>query len=168
MISGLTIGRERYAANQQQMYAVRARAVELRERLTALVDEDAQAYQAVLRAHSLPKNTGAERDFRAAETRRALRHAADVPLEIAEACATLIDLAAEAAAFGNRNAAGEAAVAALMAQAAMRGAVLTVRANLEYSQDPVVTKAIESRLTRLLDKGAAALERALGAAGLGG
>jgi formiminotetrahydrofolate cyclodeaminase len=167
MVTGLTIGRERYAANQQQMCGVRARACALRERLTILVDEDARAYQAVIKAYSLPKVTEAEGNLRTSEIRRALRHAAEVPLEAAEACAELIDLAAAAAALGNRNAASDAAVAALLAQAAMRAAVLTVRTNLDCLQDPLVTKATEARLTQLLDTGEVALERALGAARLG-
>jgi len=167
MVTGLTIGRERYADNQQQVSSLRARACMLRERLTALVDEDAQAYQAVIKAYSLPKVTEADGNLRTAEIRRALHHAAEVPLEAAEACAELIDLAGTAATLGNRNAAGDSAVAALLAQAAMRGAVLTVRINLDGLQDPLATTATEARLTQLLDTGEVALARALGVAGLG-
>ena len=167
MVVHLTIGRERYAAYQQVMFVVRDRASMLLERLAVLVDEDARAYQEVIKAYSLPKVTDAEKYLRSAEIQRALRRAAEVPLEAAEACAELIELAATSAAHGNRNAASDAGVAALLAQAGMRGAVLNVRTNLNCLQDPVLTAATEDRLCQLLDRGEVALVRALNAVGLG-
>lgn len=167
MVARLTIGRERYAASQQEMLRVRARADILRERLTALVDEDARAYQDVIKAYSLPKVTEAKSELRAAEIQRSLYRAAMVSLEAASACAEVIELAATAAALGNRNAASDAAVAALLAQAAMRGAVLNVRTNLSCTQNPALTAATEARLCRLMDTGEVSLARALTAANLG-
>jgi formiminotetrahydrofolate cyclodeaminase len=149
------------------MDRVHDRAATLERRLTALVDEDTMAYQNVIGAYSLPKVTESDREHRTAEIQKALRHASEVPLEAAEACAELIELAATATALGNRNAASDAAVAALLAHAAMRGAALNVRTNLRCLRDQVFGTAAEARLGQLLDAGELALARALTSAGLG-
>ena len=167
MVARLTLGRERYAASQQQMIRVRERAETLQRRLTALVDEDTLAYQDVMKAYSLPKAAEADIALRISEIQRALCRAAEVPLEVAEACEELIELAATSAALGNRNEASDAGVAALLAHAGMRGAVLNVRTNLDSLLDPAFNSATEARVSQLLAAGDVALARALTAAGLG-
>jgi methenyltetrahydrofolate cyclohydrolase len=167
MVTRLTIGRERYAANQQQMHDVRKRAETLLQRLTALVDKDAVAYDGVIEAYVWPKDSEAERIRRAAGIQDALRHASEVPLEAAEACAELIELAATCTSFGNRNAASDAAVAALLAYAGLLGALLNVHANLKQVQDQDFVDATEARLGQLRKVGEFELERALTSADLG-
>jgi methenyltetrahydrofolate cyclohydrolase len=164
MVARLTIGRERYSSNQRQMVDVRNRAEMLQSRLTALVDEDALAYHRVIEAYSLPKNSGTERDRRAAKIQDALRYAAEVALEAAETCAELIELAATGAALGNRNAASDAAVAALLADAGLRGALLNVRTNVRHVRDHLFVAAVEARLTHLRNAGEVGLTRALASA----
>jgi glutamate formiminotransferase/formiminotetrahydrofolate cyclodeaminase len=66
---------------------------------------------------------------------RALLSAAQVPLETARACARVAELAAIAAEKGNTNAASDAGVAALLAEASCRGAVLNVRINVASLED---------------------------------
>jgi methenyltetrahydrofolate cyclohydrolase len=167
MVARLTIGRERYAAYQEQMIRVRNRAETLQKRLTALVDEDTLAYLDVMKAYSLPKVAEADSALRVSEIQRALRRAAEVPLEAAEACAELIELAATSAALGHRNAASDAAVAAVLAHAGMRGAALNVRTNLDYLRNQAFSSASEARVSQLLATGNAALARVLTATGLG-
>jgi methenyltetrahydrofolate cyclohydrolase len=167
MVARLTIGRERYAAYQEQMIRVRNRAETLQKRLTALVDEDTLAYQDVMKAYALPKVAEADSALRVSEIQRALRRAAEVPLETAEACAELTELAATSAALGNRNAASDAAVAAVLAHAGMRGAVLNVRTNLDCLRNQAFNSVSEARVSQLLATGDAALARVLAATGLG-
>jgi methenyltetrahydrofolate cyclohydrolase len=164
MVSRVTIGRERYSAHQQQITDVCARAEVLKSRLTDLVDEDALVYGAVIRAYSLPKCSETERDRRAAKIQDALRRASEVALEAAEACAELIGLAAIDAALGNRNAASDAAVAALLAHAGLRGALLNVHTNVSHVRDQIFVEATRARLTQLREAGEVGLARALASA----
>jgi methenyltetrahydrofolate cyclohydrolase len=167
MVARLTIGRVQHAAIQQQMIHVRDRAETVQRCLTALVDEDALAYQEVMTAYSLPKIDEAANALRTSEIQRALRHATEVPLEAAEACAELIELAATSSALGNRNAASDAAVAALLAHAGLRCAVLNVHTNLRSLRDEPFKSSAEARLSQLQVAGEAALEKALTAASSG-
>src|SRR5688572_4825832 len=65
----------------------------------------------------------------------ALVGAAQVPLETARACSAVAALAAVAAERGNTNAASDAGVAALLAEAACRGAVYNVKINVSSMTD---------------------------------
>lgn len=167
MVAELTIGREQYAACQQRMIHVRDDAETLRQRLTALVDEDARAYQDLMLGYSLPRVTEADNAQRTSAIQRALRRASEVPLETAEACGALIELAATGSALGNRNAASDAAVGALLAHAGLRCAVLNVNTNLRTLRDEPFKADVGARLGELQATGDAALAKALTAASLG-
>jgi formiminotetrahydrofolate cyclodeaminase len=166
-VARLTIGRSQYAACEKEMLRALDRAEALQSRLAVLAAEDALAYRAVIQAYALPKETEIERARRAAEIQRALRYAVEVPREAAEACGELLELAASCVALGNRNATIDAAVAALLAHAGMRGAALNIRANLNYIRDDAFTQVIDTRLNQVLAAGETALARALLAANLG-
>jgi glutamate formiminotransferase/formiminotetrahydrofolate cyclodeaminase len=130
MVIGLTVGRKKYAAVEEDMKALAVRASALRRTLTALVVRDADAFERVRAAYALPSEGDASALARANAIRTALLHAAEVPLETARAAAQVAELASCVAESGNRNAVSDAAVAALLAEAACRGAALNVRINV--------------------------------------
>ena len=164
MVARLTLGRPKYAAHQDEMAAVEVRANALKTRLLALVDADTAAYNRVTDAYKLPKDTDAQKTRRTAAIQTAFRAATEAPLASAEACAEVLDLAGQVAAHGNRNAASDAAVAALLAHAGLLGAVRNVRINLGSLQDAAFRAHAENRVTLLLEAGESALGRALAAA----
>jgi formiminotetrahydrofolate cyclodeaminase len=167
MVARLTIGRAEYALCSDEMTCVLDRAEVLRRSLAILADEDTTAYLSVMVSYSLPKTTEAEGAARRAEIQRVLRRAAEVPREVAAACSELVELAVTCAARGNRNAASDAAVAALLAHAGMYGAVLNVRTNLSFIRDDSFKSVMEGQLRQFLAAGESALSRALAAADLG-
>ncbi len=164
MIARLTMGRPRYVAVEAEMARVCERADVLRSRLLALADADSQAYAAVMAAHRLPKETAAQAAARDAASQAALCEATAVPLATAEACAEALTLATQVAASGNRNAAGDAAVAALLAHAGLVGAARNARLNLRGLTDTRYRAEVDARSAAILVTGDAALTAALQAA----
>lgn len=130
MVAGLTIGRKKYAAVEAEMKSLAAEATALGNTLSALVERDAQAYAKVMDAYALPRDTEAQGAERARAIDAALLGAAEVPLETARACAAVASLAERAARHGNPNCVSDAGVAALLAEAACRGAAYNVRINV--------------------------------------
>ena len=130
MVTGLTIGKKKYAAVEDQMKSLSLRASALRRQLTELVQRDADAYEHVRAAYALPREPESAAATRDAAIQAALILASEVPLETAQAAANVAELAATIGEQGNTNAATDAAVAALMAEAACKGAVLNVRVNV--------------------------------------
>ena len=164
MVARLTLGRTKYASHQGEMALVEAKADLLKTKLLTLVDADAAAYNQVTEAFKLPKDTDVHKAERAASIHSAFRIATDVPLATAEACAEVLVLAGQVAAHGNRNAASDAAVAALLAHAGLRGAARNVRINLDSLNDTMFCAHAADRVAALLEAGDVALERALASA----
>ncbi|HEX6313982.1 MAG TPA: glutamate formimidoyltransferase, partial [Gemmatimonadaceae bacterium] len=135
MVAGLTVGRKKYASVEPEMKEIALKAAALVTQLQALVERDAKAYESVTTAYKLPKDTDEQIRLRTDAIDGALVYAAQVPLETARACAKVAALAAAAAARGNPNAASDAGVAALIAEAACRGAVYNVRINVSSMTD---------------------------------
>lgn len=135
MAAGLTVGRKKYAAVEDRMQATLAEADTLRADLLRLVDEDALAFQRVMAAYRLPKATETEAAARQAAVQAALVGAAQTPLATAEKAVAALRLLLPVARDGNPNARTDAAVGALMAEAATRGAALNVRANVRDIDD---------------------------------
>ena len=130
MVAGLTIGKKKYAAVDAEMREVAVRAAAVGNTLASLVARDASAYAIVAAAYKLPAETDAEKTDKTARIDEALLHAADVPLETARACADVAELALLVAQKGNTNAASDAGVAALLAEAGCVGASYNVRINV--------------------------------------
>lgn len=130
MVAGLTIGKKKYLAVEEEMKSLALRASALRRQLAGLVQRDADAYERVRTAYAMPREPQEAVDARAAAIRDALIFAAEIPLETARAAVAVAEIAATVAERGNSNASCDAAVAALMAEAACKGAVLNVRVNV--------------------------------------
>lgn len=150
MVSGLAIGKEGYEAVQGELRDLEGRAKALQARFLALADEDAKAYDAVIAAMRLPKNTDTDRVRRVEAMQAAYRQATDVPLETMQACSEALGLALLAAQKGNRSAVTDAGVAALTAEAGLRAAGLNVRINLNALRDNDFRGRIEDRLATIL------------------
>lgn len=130
MVAGLTIGKKKYVAVEAEMKELSLRASALRRQLSDLVQRDADAYEQVRQAYALPREPEQAAAARNDAIQAALIFASEVPLETARAAAAVTELASAVAERGNTNAATDAAVAALMAEAACRGAALNVRVNV--------------------------------------
>ncbi len=152
MVAGLALGRKGYEAVQDDLRRLEARALPIQERLVALADEDAAAYELVLQAMRMPKGSDAEKAARVQAMQAAYREAAKVPLETVERCVESLEVALEAARKGNRGASTDCGVAVLLAEAAIGGASLNVRVNLSSLTDEAFRSATEARLGSLLER----------------
>lgn len=154
MVAGLTVGRKKYAAVEAEMKEVALAAAALVTELSALVAQDAAAYGAVSAAYKLPAESDADAASRRSAIGRALLGAAEVPLRTARACVRVLELAETVAARGNPNAVSDAGVAALLAEAACRGAIYNVRINVSALEDKTEGARLVDECGRLLAQAA--------------
>jgi glutamate formiminotransferase/formiminotetrahydrofolate cyclodeaminase len=160
MVSGLTVGRKKYAAVEDEMKELGLRANHLVRRLAELKEEDAAAYAAVSESYKLPKETAEQQATRDAAIQAGLMKAAEVPLETARWCGEVAELAAVCANKGNTNAVSDAGVAALLAEAACRGAAYNVRINVVAMPDRAKGAPLAKEAERLVASCAASAKRA--------
>lgn len=135
MVCHLTEHKPGYEPVQAELPLLVEHAERLRTELTKLIDEDAIAYTTVVNALKLPKTTDEEKGRRRDTLQKAFIAAANIPLQTARLCGDLLQLAADVAHKGNKNSITDAAVAALMAQAASEAAILNVSINLTSIKD---------------------------------
>jgi len=135
MVSGLTIGRKKYAEVEAEMQAVRVMAEKLRAEMTQAVDDDAASFEAVIGAFKLPKETEAQQKSRTAAIQRATLNAAHIPLHSAERSVKIMELAVKCAEHGNLNAISDALSGFAMSRASLTAAAYNVRINIHSLPD---------------------------------
>jgi methenyltetrahydrofolate cyclohydrolase len=150
MVGNLTLGKPRYAAVEGEMTTMVGQSEALRRRLASLIDADARAFDQVSRAMQMPRDTDQARTARTEAVQDALKAAAVVPLQIAEACREVMTLAQQAAAQGNPNVVSDAGVAMLMAESGLRSAALNVLINLRWIKDDDFVQTYDARLRDLV------------------
>ncbi len=135
MVCNLTIGKKKYAEVEEDMKKVLGESEPLREQFTGLIEKDTLAFQKVMEAYALPKDTEPQKALRAAAIVGATKEATLIPLEVMKHCIDALALAQEVASKGNINSISDAGVCAHMLHAACEGAALNVKINLNSLND---------------------------------
>jgi len=142
------------------MKDVLAKAEDLRHRLTGMIQEDVRAFDTVMGAYGMPKETDADKAARDAAIQDALKQATEVPICCCRLAREVIDLALTASEKGNLNVISDAGVGVLSANAALRSAALNVYINVKMISDKSFTDGKLSELENLLAGAEATTEKA--------
>lgn len=160
MVCNLTLGKEKFAAQEAEVESVLVKAERARERLLELVQEDAAVFNSFMSCYKLPKATEEEKAARTAAIRAAAKKAAEVPLAIARESFAVLELADELVVYGNPGVITDGACSGLLARAALRCAEYNVRINLGLTKDAEWNAQVQTELEAMLTQ-AEALEAKL-------
>jgi len=152
MVANLTVEREKYEQTWKSMEEVKKTAGNLSARFLELMQEDTDAYQKVMAAFQLPKETEEEKASRQAAIEEAMKRAATVPLETLRASERLVGIAREAVQGGNPNAITDAGAAVQLANATAVVASYNVRINLSRIKDEAFVAACEKEVDEALKR----------------
>jgi formiminotetrahydrofolate cyclodeaminase len=153
MVVNLTVGKKGFEAHQTELKKIREEAHSQREALASTIARDIDAYQEVMNAYLLPKTTEDEKRKRKEEIQKSLKKAADPPLFTAVTSLKVMKLCQEAVEKGNPNAISDAAVGALLADAALWGGMFNVLINLSVLEDKKYVQKMKKELKRLTLEG---------------
>ncbi len=131
MVCNYTVGKAKYAAVEPDIRELMVQAEELREELLACIDGDAEAFEPLSRAYSIPKDD----PTRAEVMEACLRKAASVPMRILELSCRGILLHRELAEKGSSLMASDAGTGVVLCWGAMYGAAMNVRVNTKLMSD---------------------------------
>ena len=160
MVANLTLGREKYAAADATLRPARDRLTALRASLLEGAAADEAAYQTYRDAATLPRTSEGEKTTRTDAMQRALIAATDVPLGIARAAHEVAEILEAVAREGNPHVRSDAALGALLAEAALRGALLNVRGNAAMLEDRALAATYLADADLLEQAGCEAAQRA--------
>ena len=149
MVCALTIGKQKYAEVEDDVRALQDRAESLRQELQELAEADVDAFRRLSVAYKLPRETSADVAIRRDAIQQATRIATDVPLRTARAAANVLPLCQPAAEKGNSAAISDVGVAALLAQAAVRSALLNVNINLHSLEDAIYVRKTRAQVQEI-------------------
>jgi len=152
MVANFTVGREKYAAVQDDVQSALVESERLRSELQGLVQADTEAYGMVAASYKLPRETEEQKLGRTMAIQAALRSAVQVPMAVARACRLVLLWAADLADKGNPNLITDAGVSAKLALAALECAVLNAEVNLVSMTDKTYVNACQNELQALVEE----------------
>lgn len=151
MVGSLTVGKKKYAPVEPEIVSLNAQAQALRRELERLVTADAEVFEPLSKAYSLPKSTPEELAHREQVMAVVLEEACAVPMEIMEACGKALDLVERYAAIGSVMAVSDAGCAAVFCKAALQAASLNVFINTQSMPDRAHALELNARAEGLMD-----------------
>jgi glutamate formiminotransferase/formiminotetrahydrofolate cyclodeaminase len=149
MVCNLTLGKEKYSGVQDEIKSVLKISEKLRNDLTRMIDEDTNAFNQVIKAFKLPKNTDVEKKKRNDAIQKGYRVAAEIPLLTARTCAEMMKVLMVVAEKGNINSITDVGVSAIMAKACVESAILNVKINLKSIKDEKVVTNISNEVKNI-------------------
>lgn len=160
MVCNLTIGRKKYADVEKMMVAGLEKAEHLRQTLLNLMEADVRAFDGVMAAYKLPKDTPEQKTARSAAIQMGLKEATRTPMETLAACVAVLELAPQIIESGNPNVISDGGAGVLSAHAGMMIASLNVRINLNAIKDESFVAYSAREMAELIARGNAAKEKA--------
>src|SRR5438045_1469210 len=148
MVANLSAGKRGWDEKLDYFSGWAVKAQCLKDELLFLVDEDTAAFNRVMAAFGLPKDSAEEKAARAKAIQSANKHAAEIPLKVMATAAMTYELLAEMAEKGNPASISDVGVGLLATRACIEGAAMNVRINLSGLKDEKVKATLQEKMTQ--------------------
>jgi len=152
MVGSLTVGKKKYADVEEEMRSLKARCDKLQLELLDLVKKDADCFEPLAKAYSLPKETDEQKAYKAKIMEEATVVACSVPMEIMEKCCEAIEIIKVFADKGSRLAVSDAGCGAACCKAALQSASLNVFINTKSMTNRALAEELNDKANAMLDK----------------
>ncbi|MBN2461155.1 MAG: glutamate formimidoyltransferase [Candidatus Cloacimonetes bacterium] len=151
MVANLTFGKKNYEKVWQEANQIAEQGQEIQKKALELIDKDTEAFNKMMEASRLPKQTPEQQEEREQIMESATKAAVMVPLATLQSAGEAVDLAARISMIGNSNALSDAGVAAINANAAAKSAYLNIKINMSGIKDEKFKFEIMTRVEEMLD-----------------
>ena len=142
MAAGFTAGKEKFKAVQPEIETALGTLGKARQLLVDLAHEDMDAYEAIMAAYRMPKNTEAEKAARAEAVRGATKESLRLVGRVLEAARQVLEISRRLADIANPNLVSDVGVSAELALGAVRAARINIEVNLSGYADAADAAAI--------------------------
>lgn len=152
MSINLTLGRPEFKEAEPLLKELSKGIEEKRKEMLHLMHQDMEAYQGVMKAYRMPKSQPEEKKQRSLDIQEAMKGAMDVPLRLARCSLSLLEDISKMADKVNPNLVGDVAVAAILAEAALKGARVNVEVNLSGLKDDGLVKKTRAEISETSER----------------
>jgi glutamate formiminotransferase/formiminotetrahydrofolate cyclodeaminase len=159
MVANLSAGKRGWDDKLEYFSNWAVKAQRLKDELLALVDEDTAAFNQVMNAFALAKESAEEKAARSAAIEQATKYAAEVPLKVMQTASKSYELLAEMAERGNPASISDVGVGALATRACLEGAALNVRINLTQLKDEKFKESLLKKIEQISSDSATHFEK---------
>src|SRR5205809_440210 len=149
MVANLSAGKRGWDDKIDYFSKWAVKAQQLKDELLALVDEDTAAFNKVMDAFGLPKQSRDEKAARSTAIESATKYAAEIPLKVMETSSKSYELLTEMAEKGNPISISDVSVGICATRACIDGAALNVRINLAALQDEKFKSDLQKKVRKL-------------------
>jgi glutamate formiminotransferase/formiminotetrahydrofolate cyclodeaminase len=149
MVANLSAGKRGWDDKLQYFSDWAVKAQQSKDELLFLVDEDTAAFNKVMEAFALPKESAEEKTARSAAIQLANKYAAEIPLRVMETAFKSYRLLAEMTDQGNPASISDVGVGLLALRACIEGAAMNVRINLANLKDEKVKAGLREKLQKI-------------------
>jgi glutamate formiminotransferase/formiminotetrahydrofolate cyclodeaminase len=149
MVANLSAGKRGWEDKLGYFSDWAVKAQQLKDELLFLVDEDTAAFNKVMDAFALPKESAEEKAARSAAIQLANIYASEIPLRVMETALKSYQLLAEMAEKGNPASISDVGVGLLALRACIGGAAMNVRINLAGLKDEKVKSSLQEKVRKI-------------------
>ena len=150
MVAHLSFGKKKYEALPDDVKAKFVanfdELLKIKNELNDLIDRDSEAYNTVIAAYKLPKETDEEKAARNTEIQKSLKYAIQTPYDIVVLSGKAISLLGEILANGNQNAITDIGVGTMLLMVGLEGGILNVKVNLTSIEDAAYVEKITKEI----------------------
>ena len=166
MVAHLSFGKKNYEALADDVKAKFVanfdELLKIKNELNDLIDRDSEAYNTVMAAYKLPKETDEEKAARSVEIQKSLKYAIQTPYDIVVLSGKAISLLGEILANGNQNAITDIGVGTMLLMVGLEGGILNVKVNLSSIKDAEYVERINKEIYEIKATAEKEKERIMG------
>ncbi|MCR4694268.1 MAG: cyclodeaminase/cyclohydrolase family protein [Pseudobutyrivibrio sp.] len=146
MVGQYTIGKKKYAENEEIIKSAMEQAENLRKELMNCIEEDARAFEPLSKAYGLGKDEPGRDEI----LEKCLRDAAAIPLKILKLACSAVELQKDFADYGSTMMTSDAVTGFVLLEGAMKGAAINVKVNTRLMKDRTYAESINKEVDGLL------------------
>ncbi|MFZ5946399.1 MAG: cyclodeaminase/cyclohydrolase family protein [Stygiobacter sp.] len=152
MVCNLTIGKKKYTEVENEMIIIKDNLLKYQSDFIELGKNDNLAFDKVMNAVKLPKESEEEKEIRNQEIEKATIGAAEVPSQVMQSAKEILPLLKTIIEKGNKNSISDAGVAVALTETASKGAYLNVLINCSSLNNQIIAQEIKKRADIMLEE----------------
>tara|TARA_A100001037_G_scaffold239041_1_gene218525 strand:+ start:385 stop:2214 length:1830 start_codon:yes stop_codon:yes gene_type:complete len=161
MVANLSVGKSKFDDDYEKLCKISETGQIIKDSLLKAVDEDTNAFDSVIEAMRMPKDTKEEKETRSRMMQEGYKKATDVPLQTVKQCLAALRVCCEISEIMDAGMASDVGSGALLAKAGAESAGLNVKINLKEIKDEKFKKDFESKLNEFLKESNKLCEKTL-------